>query len=623
MRGFGSVLTGSGGGETGAPEVRHNPIPREHYHTDWIADRAIAWLRGLAADDPFFCWVSFPDPHHPFDPPQREVQRRAPDFRDRPLPAGHPGTAAEARRRLAEKPRHWLDWYEGRFQNPEGGPIAFRPGAFTADQLREVDAMIQVENELVDDAVGRIVAALRARGVDEDTDVFYTSDHGELQGDHGLLFKGPYHVTSLLLELLTDQGGKPTGAEERLGPAEVAVTRADRPAVREQFLVARSGVRYLLGKYDESRVDLEAALASRSARLGELAVETAQIRMRLANTLGKAGKTPEAIALLRTELAQYEEALGPEHPKLGHVLDSLAIRVWSAGDYDEARRLGERALSISERALGAEHPQVANALNTLASIAQDQGRTDDQAALNERALAIREKALGAEHPSVANSLSNLAIARRRQGRVDEALALQTRAQAIREKTLGAEHPSIASMLLARATILNEMKRFDEALAAAARALAIRQKGLGPDHSLTGWAHGTVGGVLEGLGRTKEACAEFAKTIDILERASGRDHPDLSAWLGFHVKCLLASRRTRDALDAAERAVAIGEESGRDPMQLADVRFLLGKALWASGGDRTRAVDQVKQAHDAYAAGPASAPEQAKPLAAWLASHRAP
>ena len=47
-----------------------------------IADRAIAWLRSLEAGDPFFCWVSFPDPHHPFDPPAAEVRKRAPDFRE-------------------------------------------------------------------------------------------------------------------------------------------------------------------------------------------------------------------------------------------------------------------------------------------------------------------------------------------------------------------------------------------------------------------------------------------------------------------------------------------------------------------------------------------------------------
>ena len=31
-----------------------------------------------------------------------------------------------------------------------------------------------------------------------DTDIFFTTDHGELQGDFGLLFKGPYHVDALM-----------------------------------------------------------------------------------------------------------------------------------------------------------------------------------------------------------------------------------------------------------------------------------------------------------------------------------------------------------------------------------------------------------------------------------------
>ena len=38
------LLSAQGGGDTGAPQVAYNPIPREHYHTDWVADRTIAWL---------------------------------------------------------------------------------------------------------------------------------------------------------------------------------------------------------------------------------------------------------------------------------------------------------------------------------------------------------------------------------------------------------------------------------------------------------------------------------------------------------------------------------------------------------------------------------------------------
>jgi arylsulfatase A-like enzyme len=63
-------VNSAGGGDTGAPQVKVNPIPREWYHTDWVADRTISWLDSLADDDDWFCWMSFPDPHHPWDPPQ-------------------------------------------------------------------------------------------------------------------------------------------------------------------------------------------------------------------------------------------------------------------------------------------------------------------------------------------------------------------------------------------------------------------------------------------------------------------------------------------------------------------------------------------------------------------------
>ncbi|HJQ83783.1 MAG TPA: sulfatase-like hydrolase/transferase [Candidatus Binatia bacterium] len=185
-----------GGGDTGAPQVAHNPIPREHYHTDWVADRTIAWLDGLDAADDWFVWMSFPDPHHPWDPPLSAV-RRIP-WRELDLPAGHPGSHERIVGILAQKPHHWLDWYEGRFDNLEGGPPHFVPCRMTHDQVREVNALVHVENELIDEACGRVLARIAERGWDADTDVFFTTDHGELQGDFGLLFKGPYHVDALM-----------------------------------------------------------------------------------------------------------------------------------------------------------------------------------------------------------------------------------------------------------------------------------------------------------------------------------------------------------------------------------------------------------------------------------------
>ena len=167
----------------GAPQVKVNPIPREWYHTDWVADRTIAWLDSLDADDDWFCWMSFPDPHHPWDPPQSEVGRI--DWRDVPLPAGYPESAAERERILDAKPRHWRLWYDGTLVSNYEAPAKWVPATLTADQVREVNARNAVECELIDEALGRVLAAIAARGWDDDVDVIFTTDHGELQGDFG------------------------------------------------------------------------------------------------------------------------------------------------------------------------------------------------------------------------------------------------------------------------------------------------------------------------------------------------------------------------------------------------------------------------------------------------------
>ena len=190
------LLNASPGGDTGAPETANNPLPREAYHTDWLAGLAEDWLNGLAADDDWFLWLSFPDPHHPWDPPMSENRRC--DWRDLPLPAGYPGSPESIRAILAKKPAHWLAYYDGTFASIEGGPMNFTPQQLSADNIREINAKVHVMNELIDDAVGRVMQTVRARGWDADTDVIFTTDHGELQGDFGFVYKGPYHVDALM-----------------------------------------------------------------------------------------------------------------------------------------------------------------------------------------------------------------------------------------------------------------------------------------------------------------------------------------------------------------------------------------------------------------------------------------
>jgi arylsulfatase A-like enzyme len=193
---FAPLLDAQGGGDSGAPETKNNPIPRPWYHTDWVADRTIEFLDSLPAEADWFVWMSFPDPHHPWDPPAAELHRVP--WRELDLPAGHPGSDAQIRAILAQKPAHWLAYYEGRWQNAEGGPPNFRVPPLSLDHIREINAKVHVMNELIDEACGRVMRRIAARGWEAQTDVIYTTDHGELQGDFGFIYKGPFHVDALM-----------------------------------------------------------------------------------------------------------------------------------------------------------------------------------------------------------------------------------------------------------------------------------------------------------------------------------------------------------------------------------------------------------------------------------------
>ena len=234
-------VNATGGGDTNAPQVKANPIPREWYHTDWVADRTIAWLNALPDDRDWFCWMSFPDPHHPWDPPASELHRV--DWRELDLPAGYIADRGERERVLDEKLRHWRGWYDGTFVSNYEAPAKWVPATITDDQVREVNAFTHVENELIDEAIARVLGAIAARGWSNDLDVLYTTDHGEFQGDFGLLFKGPYHVDALMrLPLIwapaPSAGVAPARVSAPVGHVSLAATFADiaglaRPAFAE------------------------------------------------------------------------------------------------------------------------------------------------------------------------------------------------------------------------------------------------------------------------------------------------------------------------------------------------------------------------------------------------------
>lgn len=178
----------------GAAQTWHSKLPMVWHNTPWTADRAIEWLKhGRDESKPFCTWISFPDPHHPFDCP--EPWSRLHDPADIELP--------KHRSRDFEN-RPW--WHRAAIENEPTGDAASvkvrkeysRVPEQTDDQLREIIANTYGQISLIDDNVGRILNALVEAGIDENTYVIYISDHGDWLGDHGLILKGPMTYEGLL-----------------------------------------------------------------------------------------------------------------------------------------------------------------------------------------------------------------------------------------------------------------------------------------------------------------------------------------------------------------------------------------------------------------------------------------
>jgi len=169
------------------PQAVRTPIPEELYPTSFIRDRAIDYINNTKNDDqPFFAFVSFPDPHHPFTPPGKYWDMYDPkDF--------HPRLPYEAHKNPTP-PMRWLHdhWIKGTRQ-------AQTQEAFMANEreTREAMALSCGMITMIDDAIGAVIDALKASGKYENTVIVFNSDHGDYLGDFNLMLKGAIMLDSI------------------------------------------------------------------------------------------------------------------------------------------------------------------------------------------------------------------------------------------------------------------------------------------------------------------------------------------------------------------------------------------------------------------------------------------
>ncbi|OED34124.1 sulfatase [Chromatiales bacterium (ex Bugula neritina AB1)] len=166
------------------PQATRLPIPEELYPTTYVKQKALNYLDSRQGrDEPFFAFVSFNDPHHPFNPPGR--------YWDQYKPAEFtlPPDYEQLVNPIPPMQRAREEYLSG--QPPKTMETVFMA---SPDQIREAMALTAGMISMIDDAVGEIIDKLKATGQYDNTVIIFTSDHGDFLGDHSLMLKGaiPY-----------------------------------------------------------------------------------------------------------------------------------------------------------------------------------------------------------------------------------------------------------------------------------------------------------------------------------------------------------------------------------------------------------------------------------------------
>lgn len=161
--------------------ARASPLPLDLYYDAYVGALARAHLRATSAATPWFCCVSFPGPHEPWDAPEPYARLHAPSAMPAPRKRTFEGTGSV---------------FEQLFNSQ------VKSANMSATDVAALRANYAGEVSLIDHEIGTIVDLLAERGETDNTLVIFTSDHGEMNGDYGLIYKANFSDPALRVPLI-------------------------------------------------------------------------------------------------------------------------------------------------------------------------------------------------------------------------------------------------------------------------------------------------------------------------------------------------------------------------------------------------------------------------------------
>lgn len=176
-----------------------NPLP-ENLHVDgFIGDEAVKWVESTP-EEPFFSWISFNSPHDPYDPPESFASLY--DEAEIPAPLGSRADVEGLPDYLVKNLDQWgrNPLFQSNFDKiPPERALEWRRKYFATISF-------------IDKQIGKILDALERRGILDKTLIIFSSDHGDLLGDHGLPFKCNFYEGSVGVPLIIRGPGVQPGS---------------------------------------------------------------------------------------------------------------------------------------------------------------------------------------------------------------------------------------------------------------------------------------------------------------------------------------------------------------------------------------------------------------------------
>ena len=165
---------------------------------------AMNWIGETPNDaDPFFLWLSFPEPHNPYQVPEPYFSLFPPESLP---PTLSDESALETKGFKYQRLRHI-------------GEAAFPD---YAEQLPRARSNYFGMLRLIDDQIKRFFDCLDSRGLRDNTIVIYVADHGDYVGEYGLMRKGA-ELPEVLIRIPTLVVGPGVLAADKPHPAHITI----------------------------------------------------------------------------------------------------------------------------------------------------------------------------------------------------------------------------------------------------------------------------------------------------------------------------------------------------------------------------------------------------------------